>query len=93
MISLKLKSKWSIRRRQGFHSNSNGTIYPLPLLRKLSIGMTPLLIFLLPMGEKVLGPTGAKFKGSKVLHFWRLMLNGEKVLNPKQKNRTTIAKI
>jgi hypothetical protein len=43
------------------------------------------LIFLLPMGEKVL-------KGSRSLCFWRLMPKGEKVLSPKQKDRTTISK-
>jgi hypothetical protein len=32
MFSLKLKGKWSIRPRQGIHSNSNGIIYPLPIL-------------------------------------------------------------
>jgi hypothetical protein len=34
------------------------------------------------MGEKVL-------KGSQNLRFWRLMPKGEKVLSPKQKDRTT----
>jgi hypothetical protein len=44
------------------------------------------LIFLLPMGEKVL-------KGSQVLRFWRLMPKGEKIFSPKQKDRpTTISK-
>jgi hypothetical protein len=32
-------------------------------------------------------------KGSHVLRFWRLMPKGEKVLSPKQKDRTTISKI
>jgi hypothetical protein len=40
MLSLKLKGKWSIRQRQGFHSNSDGIIYPLPLLMQISIGIT-----------------------------------------------------
>jgi hypothetical protein len=30
-------------------------------------------------------------KGSQVLYFWRLMPKGEKVLSPKQKDRTTIS--
>jgi hypothetical protein len=34
------------------------------------------------MGEKV-------SKGSQVLRFWGLMPKGEKVLSPKQKDRTT----
>jgi hypothetical protein len=45
----------------------------------------PSLIFLLPMGEKVK-------KGSQVLCFWCLMPKGEKVLSPKQKDRTPILK-
>ena len=40
------------------------------------------LIFLLPMGEKVL-------KGSQSLHCWRLMPKGERILSLKQKDRTT----
>jgi hypothetical protein len=31
-------------------------------------------------------------KGSQVLCFWRLMPKGEKILSPKQKDRTTISK-
>jgi hypothetical protein len=30
MLSLRLKGKWSIRQRQGFHYDSVGIIYPLP---------------------------------------------------------------
>jgi hypothetical protein len=37
------------------------------------------------MGEKVL-------ECSQVLHFWRLMPKGDKLLSPKQKDRTTISK-
>jgi hypothetical protein len=51
MISLRLKGKWSIWQRQGFHSNSDGIIYPLPLLLQLSIGMT-LHSYFLPFGRK-----------------------------------------
>jgi hypothetical protein len=32
MISLRLKEKWSFWQRQGFHFNSDGIIYPLPIL-------------------------------------------------------------
>jgi hypothetical protein len=42
--------------------------------------------------EKILGPKGEELeKGSQVLRFWRLMSKGEKVLSPKQKDRTTIS--
>jgi hypothetical protein len=32
ILSLRLKGKWSIRQRQGIHSNSDGIIYPFPVL-------------------------------------------------------------
>jgi hypothetical protein len=83
MISLRLKGKWSIRQRQDFHSNSDGIIYPLPLLRKLSIGINSSLIFILPTGEKVKGLSSSPFLAINV--------KGEKVLSPKQKDRTTIS--
>jgi hypothetical protein len=35
---------------------------------------------------------GDNIEGSQVLRFWRLMPKGEKVLSPKQKDRTTKAK-
>jgi hypothetical protein len=82
MISVRLKGKWSIRQRQGFHSNSDGLIYPLSLLTKLSIGMTLHSYFFYQWGRK--------YKGSQVLHFWRLMPKGEKGLSPKKKDGTTI---
>jgi hypothetical protein len=53
MISLKLKGKWSIRQRQGFHSNSVGIIHPLPLLIKISIGRTIHSYTLITKGENL----------------------------------------
>jgi hypothetical protein len=44
--------------------------------------------------EKILGPKGEELeKGSQVLRFWRLMSKGEKVLSPKQNDRTPTSKI
>jgi hypothetical protein len=63
MLSLGLKGKWSIQQRQGFHSNPDGIISPLPLLRKLSIGINPSLLFILPTGEKVKGISSFPFFG------------------------------
>jgi hypothetical protein len=60
MISLRLKGKWSIRQRQGFRSNSEGIIYHLPLLRKISIGMTFHSYSLITKGE-VKGPQDSSF--------------------------------
>jgi hypothetical protein len=89
MISLRLKGKWSIRQRQGFHSNSDGIIYSLLLLMQISIGITLHSCY----GGKSFRPQrGRIVKGSQVLHFWQLMPKGEKVLSPKQKDRTTISK-
>jgi hypothetical protein len=61
MLSLELKGKWSTQQRQGFHSNSDGIISPLPLLRKLLIGINPSLIFILPTREKVKGISSSPF--------------------------------
>jgi hypothetical protein len=81
MISLRLKGKWSIWQRQGFYSNSDGITYPLPLLVYLSIGIT-FHSYFFTNGEKVL-------EGSQSLCFWRIMPKEEKILSPKQKDRTT----
>jgi hypothetical protein len=68
--------KWSLRQktRLPLH-HSDGIIYPLPLFLHS-------LIFILPFGRKMQ-------KGSQSLRFWRLMSKGEKILSPKQKDRTT----
>jgi hypothetical protein len=82
MLSLKLKGKWSIQQRQGFHSNSDGITYSLSLLRKLSIGMTLHSYFFYQWERKYL----------RAIKFSILAINakGEKVLSPKQKDRTII---
>jgi hypothetical protein len=63
--------------------NSNGIIYPSSLLRTLSIGIIIHSYLLVPMERKY-------SKGSQHLRFLRLMPKGEKILSPKQKDRTTI---
>jgi hypothetical protein len=94
MISLRLKGKWSIRQRQGFHSNSDGITYPLLLLMYLTIGMTLHSYLLYHLGESIRPQRGRKCKkGSQVLRFWHLMPKGEKGLSPKQNDCTTISKI
>jgi hypothetical protein len=44
--------------------------------------------------EGIMPQRGRKLlqEGSQVLRFWRLMPKGEKILSPKQKDRTTISK-
>jgi hypothetical protein len=45
------------------------------------------------LGEIVRPQRGRKVQeGSQVLCFWRLMPKGEKILSPKQKDRTTVSK-
>jgi hypothetical protein len=48
----------------------------------LKIGIIFHSYLLVPMGEKVI-------RALQSLHFWRLMLKGNKVISPKQKDRTT----
>jgi hypothetical protein len=64
--------------------HSKGIIYCSSLLRTLSIGIISHSYLLVPMGRKF------KLKGSQRLHFWRLMPKGERILSPKQKDRTTM---
>jgi hypothetical protein len=71
ILSRRLKGKWSLRRRQGFHF----TLSVLFILRhhstSLSLWYNLHSYLLVPMGEK---------KGSQSLRFWRLMPKGERVL-------------
>jgi hypothetical protein len=77
MLSLELKGKWSIRQRQGFHSNPDSIISPLSLLRKLSIGINLSLLFILPTGEKV--------KGISSFPFLAINAKGGEKIKPKAK--------
>jgi hypothetical protein len=61
--------------------HSNGIVYPSSLLRSLQIGIIFTHISFTNGGESK--------KGSQSLRFWRLMPNEEKILSPKQKDRTT----
>jgi hypothetical protein len=85
MISLRLKGKWSIRQRQGFHSNSDGITYPLPLLMYLSIGMTLHSYFLYQWRES----SRRKYQGLSSSPFLALNAKGGERISPKQKDRTT----
>jgi hypothetical protein len=73
MLSLKLKGKWSIRQRQGFHSNSDGIIYPLSLLQKL------------PMGESGRPQKGRIVKGLSSSPFLAINAKGGESIKPKAK--------
>jgi hypothetical protein len=89
-----LKGKWSIRQIQGFHSNTDGIIYPLLLLPQTLNSITLHSYSYYHLGESIRPQRGRKTqKGSQVLHFCRFMPKGEKIFSPKQKDRTTISKI
>jgi hypothetical protein len=67
-----------------------GIFYPLPLLPQTLNGMTLHSYLNYHLGESIRFQRGIKMnKGSQVLHFWCLMPKGEKILSPKQKDRTT----
>jgi hypothetical protein len=61
--------------------HSNGIIYPSSLLRSLQIGIILHSYLLVPMGRK--------FKGLSKSLFLAINAIGEKILSPKQKDRTT----
>jgi hypothetical protein len=78
MIILRLKGKWSIRQRQGFHSNSNGIIYPLSLLHKISqIGIIFHRISFTNGGESI--------KGLSKYSFLAINAKGGESIKPKAK--------
>jgi hypothetical protein len=60
----------------------NGIIYPSSLLHSLQIGIILHSYLLVPMGKKVT-------QGLSQSPFLAINAKGEKILNPKQKNRTT----
>jgi hypothetical protein len=59
-----------------------GIIYPLSVFRHLSNWYNVSLIFLVPMGEKVL-------KGSQMSPFLAINAKGGENISPKRKDRTT----
>jgi hypothetical protein len=86
MVSLRLKKKWSIRQRQGFHSNSHGIIYPLSLHMYLSSGITLHSYLFYHLGESIRPQRGRKCKkGSQVLHFLAINAKGGESIKPKAK--------
>jgi hypothetical protein len=88
MFSLQLKGKWSIRRRQGFHSTLS-VPFILCLTHRSPIGIKFHSYPLISKGGEN-RPQNERIKRPlKFLCFWRLMPKGEKVLGPKQKNRNT----
>jgi hypothetical protein len=85
MFSLKLKGKWSIRQRQGFHSNSDGIIYPLSLLMSLSVGMTLHSYLFYHLGENIRPQRGRVVKGLSSSPFLAINAKGGESIKPKAK--------
>jgi hypothetical protein len=83
MISLRLKGKWRIWRRQGFHSTMSVSFILCPP-HKLS------LISFSPKGGDNRPQRVRIQRTLKILRFWRLMPKGENFIGPKQKDRATI---
>jgi hypothetical protein len=72
MLSRILKGKWSLRRRQGFHSTLPVSFTLRHHSTSLSLWYNLSLIFTCTNGGE------SKKKALKRLRFWRLMPNGEK---------------
>jgi hypothetical protein len=82
VLSLRLKGKWSLRRRQSFHSTD--IIYPSPSLRiALHIGIIRHSYIICQRGRE-------SKKGSKDSIFGDLCQRGRESISPKQKDRTSM---
>jgi hypothetical protein len=82
MLSRRLKGKWSLWRRQGFHSTLLVLFTPSSLLRiALHLGIIFTHIHLYHWGESK--------KGSQKTPFLAINAKGKEILSPKQKDRTT----
>jgi hypothetical protein len=77
-----LKGKWSLRQRQGFHSNSDGIIYPLSLCLHTLNWYNPSLIFTCTNGEKSIEKNEKGLSGSP---FLVLNAKGGENIKPKAK--------
>jgi hypothetical protein len=81
MISHRLKGKWSLRRRQGFHS----TLTVSFTLRRHSTLLSNWYI----LHSYFIHQWGRKLKGSQKTLFLAINAKGGEILSPKQKDRTT----
>jgi hypothetical protein len=81
MLSRRLKEKWSLRRRQGFHS----TLSVLSTLRRHS---TPLSTFGI-IFTLITHTNREKIKGLTKSSFLVINAKGGESISPKQKDRTT----
>ena len=86
MLSQRIEREMEYSAKTTLPLNSIGIIYPLPVFRiVLHIGIIFTYIYLFTIGEKV----KRAYISLTSIRFWRFMPKGEKVLSPKQKDRTT----
>jgi hypothetical protein len=95
-VCLSLILDWKENGVFGKHKASTPTLmvsFPFVVTHVSLIGMFLHSYLFYHLGESIRPQRGIKCKkGSQVLRFLRLMPKGEKVLSPKQKDRTTISK-
>jgi hypothetical protein len=85
MISLRLKGKWSIRQRQGFHSTLTVSLILCRYSTNSQIGMIFTHIYF-TIWEKVLGPKGGESsKGLQSYPFLAINAKGGQSIKPKAK--------
>jgi hypothetical protein len=80
MLSRRLKGKWSIRRRQGFHS----TLLVSFILRRYSALQIGIILH-----SYLLVPMGRKFRGLSKSPFLAINAKEGENISPKKKDRTT----
>jgi hypothetical protein len=81
MLSRRLKGKWSLWRRQGFHSTLSVSFTLRHHSTSLQIGIIFTHIYLYHLGESK--------KGSQKTLFLAINAKGGENISPKQKDRTT----
>ena len=82
MSSHRLKGKWSLRRRQGFHSTPSYYLSFAVTPHRSPLWYNPSLIYYLPKGEKV-------WLRALMTLFLAIHAKGGESISPKQKDRTT----
>jgi hypothetical protein len=85
-----LKGNWRIWQRQGFHSNTLTVSLNLRRYSTNSQWYDSFTHIYITIWESVLGPKGGEsIKGLQSYPFLAINAKGEKILSPKQKDRTT----
>jgi hypothetical protein len=86
MLSHRLKGKWSLRRRQDFHSTPSCYLPFAVTLHRSSLWYNPSLIYYLPKGG---GQSKRAHISPSKYPFLAIHAKGGESISPKQKDRTT----